>query len=348
MLMPSFKKIAAIFMLVSAWTMDAGAANVQPQPATVFDLPDETPGLQVIEDPLGMLHPDLSYQQINAVGAFCVHVIVPDTNPAAHIYFPRDGRQPTTEEAVVWSCANVDAGNINSPITEWYMKVFGVIPFNGVNYIQAGWTDLPPAAQGEEEVAPQPQQIARIIDANNLADNPKAIFINDFRKIASTSVGRVLLYRILIEIRRHQQGGNIGRMGDDVDSNDEILIRNSLRSIIIDLGAPKFTFSGELFIDGYLTTTNYAIGDMAETGERGKYNHIIRNENYSDITLFHEMNHWYHALRHIDRIFNELNNMRHIRHFDGMSRAHNEGNAMATHEDGEVVPVGSEAYTTLL
>ena len=37
MLVSSFSKIAAIFMLVSVWAMDAGAAEMQPQPATVFD-----------------------------------------------------------------------------------------------------------------------------------------------------------------------------------------------------------------------------------------------------------------------------------------------------------------------
>jgi hypothetical protein len=28
-----------------------------------------------------------------------------------------DGHQPTTREAAQWSCANVDAGNLLSPIT---------------------------------------------------------------------------------------------------------------------------------------------------------------------------------------------------------------------------------------
>lgn len=60
-----------------------------------------------------------------------------------NIYFSTDGHQPTTQEAVAWSCANID-NRENSPITEWYMKMFGVIPFQNTgnpanDYIKAGW-----------------------------------------------------------------------------------------------------------------------------------------------------------------------------------------------------------------
>lgn len=44
------------------------------------------------------------------------------------IEFPIDGHQPTTPEAVEYSCANID-NRPDSPITEWYMKMFGVLDF---------------------------------------------------------------------------------------------------------------------------------------------------------------------------------------------------------------------------
>jgi hypothetical protein len=42
--------------------------------------------------------------------------------------FSKNGVQPTTSEAVEYSCANVEAHDLNSPITEWYMRMFGWIP----------------------------------------------------------------------------------------------------------------------------------------------------------------------------------------------------------------------------
>lgn len=60
-----------------------------------------------------------------------------------NIYFPPNGSQPTTENAVKWSCANVD-NRENSSVTEWYMKMFGVVAINEGNsdsddYVKAGW-----------------------------------------------------------------------------------------------------------------------------------------------------------------------------------------------------------------
>ncbi|MDR0677098.1 MAG: hypothetical protein LBF57_00225, partial [Holosporaceae bacterium] len=80
-------------------------------------------------------------------------VVTPIANPADfNIFFPADGSQPTTPEAVEYSCANID-NRENSPITEWYMMMFGVIHFQGDgtganDYIKAGWNNVaPPVAQ---------------------------------------------------------------------------------------------------------------------------------------------------------------------------------------------------------
>ena len=53
------------------------------------------------------------------------HFALQDSTGAnADIYFPMDGRQPTTPEAALWSCANVDANNLHSPVTRWYRHMF--------------------------------------------------------------------------------------------------------------------------------------------------------------------------------------------------------------------------------
>jgi len=296
MLMSSFKKIAAIFIVVSAWAMDAGAADVQPQPETVFDLPANTPGL-FVADPL---QPPAMDNQIFHVDGFGngVHVIVPDTNPAAHIYFPVDGRQPTTEEAVVWSCANVD-NREHSPITEWYMKVFGVIPIGQAEgdqeiFVQAGWTDDPN------------HTAVKIIDMDGMDNDQRAAFISDFRKIASNLVGRELLYRILIEIRRYKDkdGVRVGVIGADVlkDTWQDLLIaRNECRSTMI-----KWSNKGNYFNLGGRTIGFRSMNIMTTTvsalvGD----NHPIRLlERESSIGLFHEMIHWFHWLRQPER-FNQ-------------------------------------------
>jgi hypothetical protein len=112
-----------------------------------------------------------------------------------NIYFPSNGRQPTTAEAIKWSCANID-NRENSPITEWYMQMFGVVAYDGMeNFITAGY-------KGEEQVA------SKIIDASFNSIDMSFFFVEKFKDIAKNPIGRVLLYRILIEIRRRDSNGN--------------------------------------------------------------------------------------------------------------------------------------------
>ena len=101
------------------------------QPKTVFDLPPDTPGLMK----------DKQNKTVCGQQKECVHIIVPGSeaeqtfllgNSAddefeaiesasykhGNIYFSADGTQPTTEEAGQYACANIDAYDENSPITE--------------------------------------------------------------------------------------------------------------------------------------------------------------------------------------------------------------------------------------
>lgn len=154
-----------------------------------------------------------------------------------NIYFPADGSQPTTPEAVGYSCANID-NRESSPITEWYMQMFGVIQIPAGGYIRAGWSA--PVRIGE------PINEQRIIsfndrfNENDLVKDPDTediisrneFFQRKFRRIASTSVGRTLLYRLLIEIRRHK-ANNEGSLENCIGKTLFLARRNSSRSIEI-------------------------------------------------------------------------------------------------------------------
>ena len=418
--------------------------NAPPPPpaaSPILDLPigvNGTPGLVV-----GAGNPIFTQKTVNGVpNANCLHIIVPNT-PAhtarvaqgggiaaartadGNIYFPRNGAQPTTPEAVEYSCANID-NRENSPITDWYMQMFGVVPFRNAgapgpnDYIKAGWTNPGAPIVAERiisynfmaalvanlqqlavlyaalpAVAPLPpmptlagtplagitvaqvltkdkQSVSQLmIDLQNMSlavaqirpiatnifkslellellakqmefDDTIGTFVNkledsfkkNFRKIASTAVGRTLLYRILIEVRRHIPGANNGILEVVPPPILPWLIsRNSLRKLTIDFDNFMFALNGCIFVENSSTHTSYVIGNMVGVGNAGKYDAIVRCKASNDIALFHEMNHWYHALRDIQRLLNE-NNMSvwgGKRHFNN------------TVTGGNAVPAGSEA-----
>ncbi|MDR1391379.1 MAG: hypothetical protein LBI95_03375, partial [Holosporales bacterium] len=222
-----------------------------------------------------------------------------------NIYFPADGSQPTTPEAVEYSCANID-NRENSPITEWYMQMFGVpTPFPGLivgaqipaAIVQAGWdaqaNNLQPIISFDGSI----NNVDMVNDPNHGGQvSTINLFIRHFRKIASTSVGRVLLYRILIEIRRHNPGGNIGCCGADV-----ILIaalpntRNRNRSISIRLRSPFAYLENSSRIN---INTDAGIAKRTVIGKRYDLcSYITMDTTSYDALIFHEMVHWYHHLR---------------------------------------------------
>lgn len=238
-----------------------------------------------------------------------------------NIYFPADGSQPTTPDAVNYSLANID-NRENSPITEWYMMMFGVIPINhaaiaaagGVGapapiYVQAGWS--PPAPGGGAINAQSIISFHASVD-NTMVNDPnipganisrRALFEREFRKIASTSVGRVLLYRILIEIRRHQSGNNVGCLGNDVipTFTTNMHTRNKNRRISIYMGIRSSYNSGRQKITiRQINKSHTIIGKITAHNDDG-YATIGKSESSIDISLFHEMTHWYHVLRNPTR-----------------------------------------------
>ena len=231
-------------------------------------------------------------------------------NADYNIYFPADGHQPTTPEAVEYSCANVD-NREDSPITDWYMQMFGVIPFQNAgapgqnDYVKAGWS--PPASGGGAINAQRIISFHGSVD-NTMVNDPnipganisrRALFERAFRKIASTSVGRVLLYRILIEIRRHDGlGQNVGILGSDVYNAPAFVnYRNQDRCILIGWShAQSISFRSAVGIEIFNVVPQRLV-----IGIRLLSDAVVLQDCSIDVALFHEMLHWYHELRDPNR-----------------------------------------------
>ena len=206
------------------------------------------------------------------------------------ILFSDDGLQPTAAEAVIWSCANIE----DECVTAWYESMFGLyeeklLGFNIRN------------------------EACKIIDfelggLNSFeADDFTSAFRMNFHKIASVSVGRVLLYRILLEIQRISIDEN-GCMENAADK--KILNqRNLCRSIVIQ----KSNHGNSFFLDdkdkvgiNFTPSANHMeINVISITKE--STTKIIKKSRTDDIGIFHEMLHWFHALRDMNRLMLEIN-----------------------------------------
>jgi hypothetical protein len=172
----------------------------------------------------------------------CKHFIINGKN----VYFPTTGIQPTTEQAIKLSRADILRGTPeNNAVAEWYMRMFGWIPADDTpSNTSESEGRLQIGFKGENE----PTAIITLESGDD--KNPEhqeekkhIAFWRAFRQIAADPVGRVLLYRILIEIRR--QGGGSGTVEQQVidswekkrlpikDKSDFLLEHNSSRSIII-------------------------------------------------------------------------------------------------------------------
>ena len=215
----------------------------------------------------------------------------------SEIFFPSDGRQPTAAEAVQWSCANAE----DELVTDWYVSMFGLSDWEKTS-LNMGFNtknELCKIINFDPELDRDPTKSAE-------SQAFKATFIANFRKIASVSVGRVLLYRLLLEIRRTDLTGNgcIDATLEKSLSEDDLQKRNNLRNIIIK-NADKNSFGSGGYIkfhDSKDTKETNAI-----SSERMERVPIIRYARTDDVGLFHEMLHWFHALREIKRFRIEKN-----------------------------------------
>jgi hypothetical protein len=180
------------------------------------------------------------------------------------------------------------------------MQMFGIIPYDDRNYIRAGY----------EDVRGRGIQICSVVNANVLPGEnyfeKYRSFIESFRKISSNPVGRVLLYRILIEIRRKNNSEGCQEspiIAPNFIKRMEILkTRNKLRRISI-ANADSSAFR---HINAVLRYHDIPVETTAIVEKNADHFTIARHETSADVGLIHEMIHWYHALRNYKRLTDEL------------------------------------------
>lgn len=280
---------------------------------------------------------DLEYVYFNVAqadgqaipGNFTFHDADVDNKVAEtyNIYFPADGSQPTTQNAAQYSCANIGAYEENHLVTKWYIKAFG-----GDTGLELAQGNSAPASDTAPKFGFQklpkhtvetitssltttvlsPQMIAEHIIIVEGDNNFKQAFWKTFKIIASNPVGRVLLYRLLIEIRRQNSRDvefmyttfkdKIKAHTGSIEYNNDIIIldglgeRNNCRSIKIKEGANSFSLSRQSISftpSNNITTSVLKIDNNSVKTEQ--------NTRSADIGLFHEMLHWFHYLRDYER-----------------------------------------------
>ena len=244
-----------------------------------FDFPAVTPGLQA--DVQAPTNPFID----------CKHILVPGTN--CHLYFPIDGSQPDTADAGAWSGARHIGQPNDNEVTDWWVRVFG--GNNAVNLSRIGAPDVLAAPQMGFDAAGAQAHIIQV----NLAGAPAGFeqqFWQTFRMIAADPVGRVLLYRLLIEIRRKDDAGRDGCCGYDVllPFGYNLNKRNVFRNIDI-IHGNAFGFSGnkrniKFKHDDTKESTILIVNAKLELKTQ-------KESRPTDIGLFHEMIHWFHLLR---------------------------------------------------
>lgn len=112
------------------------------------------------------------------------------------IRFSKSGCQPTTDEAGEYSGARITKGEDSKKVTSWYMYAFGgkaAEPYMDTKIIQDDSIKGLYPAFGNDG-----RNIITVPGGNKF----KKKFWNQFKLIASDPVRRVLLYRLLIEIKR--------------------------------------------------------------------------------------------------------------------------------------------------
>jgi hypothetical protein len=234
-----------------------------------------------------------------------------------NIFFPVDGKQPTTRQAAIWSCANVGAGNTNHPVTDWYVAMFGGTNAALTMGFDVGVNTCPIITLD------QTTMMANGLPSPGLFLDRATAFWDTFRRIAANPVGRVLLYRLLIEIRRTQANNGVQEIPLLLD--DSINARNEARRVVIKykenagnnrtggIFAWEYTSNGglpEIFcnfeparpgVDLDLVATCVASANGETPWLPCKYYTSEYNRYDYAVSLFHEMLHWYQYLRDYNR-----------------------------------------------
>jgi hypothetical protein len=181
-------------------------------------------------------------------------------------------------------------------------------------------------------------------------DNERKQFWEIFKQLASTREGKILLYRLLIEIRRTDNGPNFkARAEFGVENFEFHQLRACLRSLVIRVGEhwqmnPAF---GTLTINLQTHERSNVIsgdGTIPETEPEDTVENWKINR--KSISLYHELLHWYHALRAPGRMLVEYNGIK--KTDDGSTIRGTEIHPLFRHYHGtlEAASVGVNIWTS--
>lgn len=207
--------------------------------ATHFNLPAGTPGRQEVAE---TGEPAL----IEIEGKLYEQVVVPCTTFS--LFFPMDGSQPKIDDAEEWSGATYVGNENDDAVTDWWVRVFGGRP--AVVASRDG---------GDPYFDPKMGFIGKkmgdIVQVGKIVDVPEGFqqkFWSAFRVIASDPEGRLLLYRLLIEVRRVDDAGH-GCCGPDIYLSSDFWlekeIRNFFRSVAVGYDESDFDASDTELIE---------------------------------------------------------------------------------------------------
>lgn len=197
--------------------------------------------------------------------------------------------QPPCDRLVAnLACAHIR----DEAITNWYMQMFS-LSGNSETDKDAHISTL---KWSDEHMLHLASPIINFEDG--MTDEQKGLFIDSFKKIASTPIGRVLLYRILVEVSRCYEEGNNLKWTDVnfCNGNDDIYNRRECcRFIYITLAHPTFMYYQN---DDQILRIN--INDYNFYGcTYGGCTHNIATYS-TDVSLFKKLTTWYHTLRNLE------------------------------------------------
>jgi hypothetical protein len=141
----------------------------------------------------------------------------------------------------------------------------------------------------------------------NAVPNQGARAVVAFRTLAANPVGRVLLYRLLIEIRR-QDAANNGCCGDGITVTPAMSsYREWARKIDVQYVRGKLEFEPMEGAPGSVIRLDpdKVVGCRCLRINGGATIDTSNRRNSLDGVLFHEMLHWFQLLRHPVRFFDE-------------------------------------------
>ncbi|MDR0632566.1 MAG: hypothetical protein LBF84_00275 [Holosporales bacterium] len=226
--------------------------------------------------------------------------IVPLLNPTPDI--GANGQQPSLETCIEESFAMYGIDNFsgkaasNDPVTQWYCTSF----FQDLTHF-----GLLTSRAGLDASKP-------IVDISGILQEQQDIVRNTFQKIASNPVGRMLLYRILLEILRGD-GRNQGCVEPGIPASTATLFRRNIARRLGIKWLKNNNVSPEFSILNIGTDRKACIKlnqcSRNVSGINPTFMQNLRQKRQRlgfvptavDVCFFHEMVHWFHELRHPDR-----------------------------------------------